>query len=294
MPTSSAEKPYSQSSDGKSNKTRGVEFEKSTGRVEYITSRAAASGAESSAFNVHDFKSETNSLKAKFDDDNDDFRVPTLAQSEVASHSKDAPLVEVNKLASFGATNVQNSTNLDSSVHVLSSSSEPIHEANASGKLSRKRERMHSEQECAGTISSKDHGDKFPNYPEAGEVLAGPSKNSLAPADRGTEINMVSLDKTSHQRTRICNEASYDGSVENRNAFKMQRQSCSRASFEYSQRNYDDKANGSGELKNAERSGEVSEVSIIDTISVLDICPDDVVGVIGPKQFWKARRAIVK
>ncbi|PKU62571.1 ELF3-like protein 2 [Dendrobium catenatum] len=293
MPTSSAEKPYSQSSDGKSNKTRGVEFEKSTGRVEYITSLAAGSGAESSAFNVHDFKSGTNSLKAKFEDDNDDFRVPTLAQSEVASHSKDAPLVEVNKLASFGATNAQNSANLDSSVHVLSSSSEPIHEANASGKLSRKRERMHVEQECTGTISSKDHGDKFPNYPESGEVLAGPSKNSLVPADRGSEINTISLDKTGHQRARICNEASYDGSVENRNACKMQRQSCSRASFEYSQINYEDKANGLGELKNAERSGEVSEVSMIDSISVLDISPDDVVGVIGPKQFWKARRAIV-
>nr|UPI49081.1 EARLY FLOWERING 3-like protein [Osmanthus fragrans] len=37
----------------------------------------------------------------------------------------------------------------------------------------------------------------------------------------------------------------------------------------------------------------VSETSMVDSISRFDFSPDDVVGVIGQKHFWKARRAIV-
>ncbi|CAI9784886.1 unnamed protein product [Fraxinus pennsylvanica] len=37
----------------------------------------------------------------------------------------------------------------------------------------------------------------------------------------------------------------------------------------------------------------VSETSMVDSISAYDFSPDDVVGVIGQKHFWKARRAIV-
>lgn len=38
----------------------------------------------------------------------------------------------------------------------------------------------------------------------------------------------------------------------------------------------------------------VSENSMVDSICGVDISPDDVVGIIGQKHFWKARRAIVK
>lgn len=290
MPPSSAEKSYSWSSDEKSNKTKGMEFERSTDRVDYTTSRTAVSGAEGSAFNVHDFTSGTNSFKPKYDDDNDDFRVPTLAPSEVAPHSKDAPLLEVNNPASFGATNVQNSTAFESPIHVLSSSK--LH-VSASGKLSRKRERIDDERESRKTSLTREHEDEISNHPEAGQVLAGSLKIFSVPSDRGAETNMKFFDKTGHHSVRMDNEVSHDGSVENRNAHKLQRQSCFGPSFGYSQRSYDDKANGSGELKDTGQSGEGLEALMIDSITVLDISPDDVVGVIGPKQFWKARRAIV-
>lgn len=45
---------------------------------------------------------------------------------------------------------------------------------------------------------------------------------------------------------------------------------------------------------NLERGDSVSESSILDTESALDITPDDIVGIIGQKHFWKARRAIMK
>ncbi|KAM7490500.1 hypothetical protein LguiA_033421 [Lonicera macranthoides] len=38
---------------------------------------------------------------------------------------------------------------------------------------------------------------------------------------------------------------------------------------------------------------DVSETSMLDSISGIDISPDDVVGIIGQKHFWKARKAIV-
>ncbi|KAL3498539.1 hypothetical protein ACH5RR_041271 [Cinchona calisaya] len=43
----------------------------------------------------------------------------------------------------------------------------------------------------------------------------------------------------------------------------------------------------------ADRDDDASETSMVDSISGLEISPDDVVGIIGQKQFWKARRAIV-
>ncbi|KAL6005967.1 hypothetical protein ACLOJK_040012 [Asimina triloba] len=46
--------------------------------------------------------------------------------------------------------------------------------------------------------------------------------------------------------------------------------------------------------EDVDRNDEDSETSMVDSISALDISPDDVVGVIGQKQFWRARKAIVK
>ncbi|KAG6389404.1 hypothetical protein SASPL_150872 [Salvia splendens] len=42
-----------------------------------------------------------------------------------------------------------------------------------------------------------------------------------------------------------------------------------------------------------ERGDSVSESSILNTESALDITPDDIVGILGQKHFWKARRAIM-
>ncbi|KAJ6915530.1 elf3a [Populus alba x Populus x berolinensis] len=51
---------------------------------------------------------------------------------------------------------------------------------------------------------------------------------------------------------------------------------------------------GSVQFRNGDKNNDASETSMVDSISVLDISPDDVVGIIGQKHFWKARRAIAK
>ncbi|XP_022951474.1 protein EARLY FLOWERING 3-like isoform X1 [Cucurbita moschata] len=54
-----------------------------------------------------------------------------------------------------------------------------------------------------------------------------------------------------------------------------------------------DRTHSSVHVGNADKSDIVSENSMVDSISGSDICPDDVVGLIGQKRFWKARRAII-
>lgn len=54
------------------------------------------------------------------------------------------------------------------------------------------------------------------------------------------------------------------------------------------------RTNVSLQMGNVDKSDDVSETSMVDSISGFDISPDDVVGVIGQQHFWKARKAIVK
>lgn len=55
-----------------------------------------------------------------------------------------------------------------------------------------------------------------------------------------------------------------------------------------------DKTCHSLQLENGDKRDDVSENSMVDSISGLDVSPDDVVGIIGQKRFWKARRTILK
>ncbi|XP_027330064.1 protein HEADING DATE 3B-like isoform X2 [Abrus precatorius] len=56
---------------------------------------------------------------------------------------------------------------------------------------------------------------------------------------------------------------------------------------------YHDTGSGSPiQKENLEESGDFSKVSIVKKISCLKVSPDDVVGIIGQKRFWKARREI--
>ena len=58
--------------------------------------------------------------------------------------------------------------------------------------------------------------------------------------------------------------------------------------------NHVERTYSSMQVGNADKSDIVSENSMVDSLSGSEICPDDVVGIIGQKHFWKARRAIIK
>ncbi|XP_047941770.1 protein EARLY FLOWERING 3 [Salvia hispanica] len=46
-------------------------------------------------------------------------------------------------------------------------------------------------------------------------------------------------------------------------------------------------------MRNLERDDSASEISVMESVATVEMTPDDVVGVIGQKHFWKARKAIL-
>ncbi|GER32118.1 early flowering 3 family protein [Striga asiatica] len=55
---------------------------------------------------------------------------------------------------------------------------------------------------------------------------------------------------------------------------------------------FQDRCRSQQMMTDLDRFDSLSENSVVDSVSPLDVTPDDVVGVIGQKQFWKARREI--
>ena len=56
----------------------------------------------------------------------------------------------------------------------------------------------------------------------------------------------------------------------------------------------EDKTCKSSQTGEMAHSDELSETSMVEYVSEMDISPDNVVRMIGQKHFWKARRAIAK
>ncbi|XP_059457283.1 protein EARLY FLOWERING 3-like isoform X3 [Corylus avellana] len=85
------------------------------------------------------------------------------------------------------------------------------------------------------------------------------------------------------------------------NASKLRSKSCSRPSLGDDYRSLNVFVSGSeccedkrcGSVQVVDRHDNVSDADMVETMLAVDISPDDVVGVIGEKLFWKARSAIV-
>lgn len=88
------------------------------------------------------------------------------------------------------------------------------------------------------------------------------------------------------------------------NSFQVGVESCSKPSYGHDHKSSTGLENGSKCGKDGEcgsihggdvsKNDDVSDTSMVDSISCLNLSPDDIVRVIGEKQFWKARREIVK
>ncbi|KAJ8755736.1 hypothetical protein K2173_024280 [Erythroxylum novogranatense] len=115
-----------------------------------------------------------------------------------------------------------------------------------------------------------------------------------------SRINQESV--TTQEKT-ILRDMECTGSRGKENASKLQGEPYSRHSFGDDKRSpnevqnviesSEERKHGSSQIGHAERCDDVSETSMVDSIVAFTITPDDVVGVIGEKQFWKARRAII-
>jgi len=286
-----AEKFNSRSSDGDNMRTANMEFERRPNRrVNFKSANAVGSVAECSSVHQRDTSNTKNSSRKRVDDD-DDFRVPTFVNSENASYlNKDTTAVQKRRLNTLHANIPQYGcpATANTSVQLAGSCDRPLEQTNTSDAKSAQRERNYNEQKLNDGVVIEDQAEKSFSHPEAREKLTEPSRFVKSSSDR------------EHAASRgLCQESHGDGA---RDGSVVQSESQSKVSHRHRYVNATDncnqtsgaKENKSSERKDADRNDEMSDTSMVGSIPGLEISPDDVVGMIGPKQFWKARRAIVK
>lgn len=95
---------------------------------------------------------------------------------------------------------------------------------------------------------------------------------------------MTDMDKENCSKVR--NESCLRPSLGDNNIIPYEIENCNE---------YLEEQNGiSVQVREVDRHDDVSSTSMVDSPSALVISPDDIVGFIGEKQFWKVRRAIIK
>lgn len=306
-PVHSSGRVNSHSSDGMNLNATRMELEERS--IKHTSNRTLnATGPVAECSSLHDSKEKNSCEKL---DDTDDFMVPTIVQSGIGG--VDASATGPEKLTHFSKSPQKNtSTTFNSSLQRPNANEKPLEQTNSSNLKSRNFDRNGCDKNPKDTLVIKELKERSVPHQESGE----PSNIAKAPSDRDHTSNINVSEKSHHGRTGFCPESCgndvIDGprglndinSVENWDASMARNESMPKPSLGNSCRTSSmadkcnekgcDNENGTLEMRDGEKKDEVSEASMADSISGLEIFPYDVVGAIGPKHFWKARRAIVK
>ncbi|XP_058073990.1 protein HEADING DATE 3B [Magnolia sinica] len=325
-PARSTEKVQSLPSDGVNMNTT-MEFERESSKNTGYKHHSP--NAKCSSFHPHDFSSSKNTCRKKFGDE-DDFRVPTYVHTEtVPSSDKDlnggdkerpTPIPMYPGQSPLTATNSSQKNmkkvtpNL--SVQLQNICDKPLKRTNTTDLKSRQRERNQSEERPKDSVTITDSTEKSSSHPSFGEKI-------LVQECPSSSVNV--FDTTHNGNTNLYHKASAkvllennihhngvlveprcttnNGITEKGNVPRVRSVLGSRTSISNIHRslneaeNHSDRSEGNTrwplQVDDADRTDDVSETSMVDSMSGLDISPDDVVGMIGQRQFWKARKAIV-
>ncbi|KAF8388911.1 hypothetical protein HHK36_025592 [Tetracentron sinense] len=301
-------------SDGVNSNTTMEAFErKSMKTANYLTSNATwhlPSTTECRSFYPRDFSNSKKSSMKKHGDE-EDLRVPTFVHSRITPcYSKDQQSINRERHTSFSPTHPGSSK--------FTPWTSPLKNVACIPSMQLKNARD-KQLKLTDTIDLKSRQNVI-NQSE--EKIAVPLKHANVSLNQERRSSLADdfgilhdSDARKHREYRAGflpeNTVSEDGvSVEpmqgmgKGNASWARSESCFRASLEDSYRSPNEDENGgeysrykaheSLQVGDVDRNDDVSETSIVDSISGLDISPDDVVEVIGQKHFWKARREIVK
>ncbi|KAF8400901.1 hypothetical protein HHK36_014204 [Tetracentron sinense] len=291
-----------------------------------------SSPAECSSFHPRDFSNSKN-FSAKKLGDEDDYRVPTFVHSGITPcYSKGQQSMDRERLTPFSPTHMgrssvtpgnspmKNATCI-SSMQLQNARDKQLKLTNSADLKSRQNVRNQSEENPNESLTSRDCTEKPASHPLTREMVAEPLKHANASLNQERQSKLVDdcsrshdTDARLHQEHRVGflpeSTACEDGvsvepmrGVSKGNASWATSDACLRASLGDSHRNpnedencgdyWEDRAHRSLQVRDVDRNDDVSETSVVDYVSSLDISPDDVVGVIGQKHFWKARREIV-
>ncbi|XP_039121732.1 ELF3-like protein 2 isoform X1 [Dioscorea cayenensis subsp. rotundata] len=298
-PAHSAERVHSRSSGGINNNASRLQSESRSARP--ANERfLAATGSPAECSSLHQRqcpygkKSSGNAI-----DDDDDFRVPTFVQPGNATCSnKDTPVLETEKGISICSKAQQKS---------FSTSNSSVQISKSYGKA--------MEQSKLSSINEKEKNEDLvinePNQRAVGHIVAreslvGLSHSPKASSDHSKAVNVFesSCHETAVQGQETCGGSASAGSkCLNEEVLRAKNESCLRALVDANSQflkvgekqnpEINAKPSGSPAMGDAEGNDDTSDSSMVDSISGMEISPDDVVGIIGPKHFWKARRAII-
>ncbi|XP_038712470.1 protein EARLY FLOWERING 3-like isoform X2 [Tripterygium wilfordii] len=169
---------------------------------------------------------------------------------------------------------------------------------NLAGPSLRQEEKNKSDQNPEVCISSRDHSVKSATNLPIREIADGNVYEANLSPNQEYVANGDCLQGESRAVLQWHDSGHGDEVIESARYLERADVSQPRSCFHSREPHYNsesdgDKARGLPQLRNGDKSDDTSETSMVDSMSSLDISPDDVVGIIGQKHFWKARRAIV-
>ncbi|OMO66915.1 protein EARLY FLOWERING 3-like protein [Corchorus capsularis] len=240
--------------------------------------------------------------------DEDDFMVPVFVSSEAGQHNRTKNGVDGGKGSPSGPTYTGRQ------IKVQNVRDKDLNRSSSSVVNLRKEVGEWSEESSKVCVSREDSVQSAAHLSSKGKIDGHAKEANGSPGQGCTEHVASRLcrsnenDACSLQELRAGRQPANNGCIDGADLIRdggeglLPRQ----RSMSYSEGNQ----SGPGETNNdseclgdktcvsvqwgdGDKSDDVSETSMVDSISGSDISPDDVVGIIGQKRFWKARRAIV-
>lgn len=246
------------------------------------------SNADGSAGNSLQLSGSCNAKQSrqKSSDDEDDFMVPTFFETRTSPvSSKHMSAIESERVSTSHIRNCQKS----SSSLSPNSIGKSLKGTSANNVRLRNIEQNHIEQRQTAQPANKGSNElssfakTYSNQDDVGAVAGGGGYDNEVHPEYSSN---VAVDGDRCIGSDVASRGDSSG------ASPRNHQVAANGADKFNQES-ESKADGSPELEDVD-TNEVFEASLPDSVSGIMICPDDVVGVIGPKHFWKARRAIVK
>ncbi|XP_010267081.1 PREDICTED: ELF3-like protein 2 [Nelumbo nucifera] len=274
----------------------------------------------------------SNSRKQKPGDE-DDLRAPAFVHSRVSLCSdKDLPNTSRERFSPFISTYPGHSTvatdnsPLKTAAATCSSPMQPQNACDKNQKPTRttdmrsKHVRNHFEENLKETVTSIHRAENSASVSSMGENIVEPLNNDKTSENQELQNSQVDdsrrlcdADEETHQKIGSTLFPEKYGNtdahlvesieVEKENISRERNEPCSEASPGNSHRNPERDENGgkyheemvheSLQVGDVDRNSDASKCSMVDSVLGMDISPNDVVGVIGIKHFWNARRTIV-
>ncbi|XP_073008169.1 protein HEADING DATE 3B [Typha latifolia] len=315
-----SEKLNGQSSNGVSSDATRPELATRSGKHINKKLHVTESAAECSSPLIKETNS-NNSYRKKLGDE-EDFRVPTFVHADIPTKCDKDVVMGQEKLRSSCAESAQKSCSMiNSSERCQESCERHLEGNNISDGKSRNSHINRSEKEPSEILAIKEAKEKSLLSSKSGEkskerspitqdycckektITKGASEKSWNGTSEKSWNGSLSMYEESCANGGLYEDRDNTNVVENQTVGRMRNGICSEASVinghktsKFSNSVYqkdDNKENGILELRDVEGKDKLCQSSLVDSVLGFEISPDDVVAVIGPKHFWKARRAIV-